>query len=219
MRRRQVTLRRMLADAGCVHGQRPFLRPSSGCRGAGPPGTWIEIERIYRALGGTSEACPLQPGSWDIELADVAVELDEEQHFNRYRALTLESRLYRDSPFLAGPYSSYCQRYESDCLRKASNRGYWLSPSSMAQFGPASSPGDLSPPGSPRWKQRAFYDFLKDLAPVLTGTPVARIAIWDEVRVDGSCRLIRDVLDEECTAAVPAVIGLVAQRSGGAIAV
>ncbi|MBI4322365.1 MAG: hypothetical protein HY675_28060 [Chloroflexi bacterium] len=85
-----------------------------------------------------------------------------------------------------GEYLSFCRSFEGECLSKASNRGYWANPSTIAQFGPAGALRDLNPPGSPRWKQRAFYDFLKDLAPVLMGTSVARIAIWDMVGVDGT---------------------------------
>lgn len=82
-------------------------------------------------------------------------------------------------------YRTYCESREGACLSKAKHGGYWASDPTLRQFGPASVPGDLQPPGSPRWKQRAFYDFLKDVAPIAFGTPLARLAIWDTVSVNG----------------------------------
>lgn len=67
------------------------------------------------------------------------------------------------------------------------------------------------------WR-RAFYDFLKDLAPVIVGTAVARIAIWDILEVDGTRVQIKDVLDGYRSSAVPALIDLIERRSGVALA-
>lgn len=58
-----------------------------------------EVERVYSALGGTSEQIPINYGSWDISLKDFCIELDEERHFNRYRLETLASSIYNDFPF------------------------------------------------------------------------------------------------------------------------
>ena len=57
-----------------------------------------EIERIYRNLGGVLPTFPVGFRGWDIEFEGMAVELDEELHFNRYRALTLGSELYDELP-------------------------------------------------------------------------------------------------------------------------
>lgn len=70
-------------------------------------------------------------------------------------------------------YRVYCSAKENRCLRKAGSRGYWSSSSSVAEFGPAGEPGVLAGAGSPRWKQRAFYDFIKDLSPF-----VLDILVW-----------------------------------------
>ncbi len=50
-----------------------------------------DVLDLYRSLGGRLERPALRPGAWDLALAggDV-VELDEELHFNQYRAQTLE---------------------------------------------------------------------------------------------------------------------------------
>ncbi|HGF4015342.1 TPA: hypothetical protein ACF6X2_003511 [Burkholderia cenocepacia] len=169
---------------------------------------------MYRELGGVLAECPLRVGHWDIEVGDVAIELDEEQHFNRYRALTLESTCYGEMPaFPLANYRLYCERYESKCPAFGK---FWSSPSTIDQFGPASRLGDLKAPGAPRWKQRAFYDFLKDLAPEMVGTRVARVSIWDTVTVGSASVLLGDILDGRFKYdAAPAVVALIESRAGG----
>ena len=49
-----------------------------------------DVPDTYRALGGLQTAPELRPGSWDLLVDGVLVELDEQLHFNRYRALTLQ---------------------------------------------------------------------------------------------------------------------------------
>jgi hypothetical protein len=63
-----------------------------------------------------------------------------------------------------------------------------------AQFGEASQSKDLRGNGSPRWKQRAFYDFVKDLSPLLIHVPVVRVAVWDTVEDGGRSRTVEEVL-------------------------
>jgi hypothetical protein len=42
---------------------------------------------------------PLRPGAWDLVFADgLVVELDEELHFNRYRAQSLQNEWATDLP-------------------------------------------------------------------------------------------------------------------------
>lgn len=190
-----------------------LARQNQSCRPLASTTIWAEIDQVYRGLGGVLPACPISPGAWDLEVGGVAVELDEEQHFNRYRAATLESPLYRLAPEFVSKYRGYCQRREPECLRRASNRGYWSSDSTIRQFGPAAPPAILDDAGSPRWKQRAFYDFLKDLAPALVGTPVARLAIWDEVVVGGASVLVKDILDGTMTEGTSALLALIERRS------
>ena len=215
MGKRQKTLEQLFRDAGYPIGIRKLPRPSVRARGAGPKSMWAEVERVYKQLDGALAACPLQTGQWDMEIGDVAVELDEEQHFNRYRLITLESTLYSaQSSFPLGDYQSHCKLYERECLSKAANRGYWSSDSTIKQFGPASPLGDLRPPGAPRWKQRAFYDFLKDLAPEITGTSVARISIWETVEVNKCPVRVCDILDRSMQVAVPILAELIGGRAG-----
>lgn len=217
---REETLGRMLAGAGysvCTHG---LDRPSSRSRDGGSESTRREVFRVYRQLGGVLDEAPYRPGRWDLELPGVAVELDEEQHFNRYRLVTLDSSNYQSLVgFPITEYRGYCTEHESECVRKASNRGYWSSESTVAQFGEGDPPGQFAAGGSPRWKQRAFYDYLKDLAPEVVGTPVARIAIWDSVVVGGGQVPIWEALDQGINRAVPGIVDLIEARAGVALAV
>ena len=71
-----------------------------------------EVTRIYRKLGGILDKAPLSFGKWDICLNNFIVELDEEQHFNRYRAISLQSYLYYvNDIFDASVYEKHCKIY------------------------------------------------------------------------------------------------------------
>lgn len=147
---------------------------------------------LYGELGGAnSPLVVLRPGSWDIVLADgLVVELDEEQHFNRYRALTLGPP-WTDALPWASAYRRYAAEREPESLRKAKGGGYWTSPSTQGMFGDADPPGVFEPNGSPRWKQRALYDAMRDALAASGGVRLARVAVWD---VNGESTLGR-VLD------------------------
>jgi hypothetical protein len=63
------------------------------------------------------------------------------------------------------------------------------------QFGAASVPGHLEGAGSPQWKQRAFYDFVKDTSPISLDLPVSRVAIWQPIEHKGVITTVGDLLD------------------------
>jgi hypothetical protein len=138
---------------------------------------------LYRELGGCKEPGSLRPGAWDVLVDGVLVELDEQLHFNRYRVLTLQAKSYNHlSRFPLAGYRSFCATREDVCLKHGKGQGRWTNPSTEAHFGPAGPRGDLSGNGSPRWKQRAVYDLIKDLTQLDPGAaPLARIAIWDQL--------------------------------------
>lgn len=172
----QRMLERLLGEVGAVsHGTLRTPRPTDleGC-------VWATaVDAVYRQLGGRRPHAPLRPGGWDLEFNGVAVELDEYLHFNRYRAMTLESQVYGELPaFPLAIYRGHCADHEDRCLRAGSYKGKWSNPSSESQFGPKSEPGDLSGGGAPRWKQRAFYDFVKDLSPLLVHVRLVRLSVW-----------------------------------------
>jgi hypothetical protein len=174
-----------------------------------------ELQRVYLRLGGIQTEFPLhqKKGSWDIEWNGVAVELDEKLHFNRYRAVTLTSSLYKDlSNFPLEEYQAYCTQFEQQCLKAGGYGGKWSNPSCERQFGTASPSGVLSGNGSPRWKQRAFYDFVKDLSPIVLGVPLARVAVWDDVTVGSKTYTLGTMLDKGIGEAAAAVSELVKSR-------
>ncbi|MGH2797418.1 MAG: DUF7255 family protein [Thermoleophilaceae bacterium] len=151
-----------------------------------------EVASVYRALGGVGDQPRVAPGPWDVQVDGVAIELDEENHFNRYRGLTLDSPLYETHAAVdVNAYRAWCGSHESACLTYG---GYWKSDASECEFGAAGPEGDLSGSGSPRWKQRAFYDFIKDLAPAAVEITVSRLSIYEEVQCGDELRQLGHLL-------------------------
>jgi hypothetical protein len=172
---------------------------------------------MYRRLGGVLEDFQLNLRSWDMNIGNVAVELDEQLHFNRFRLETLKSEVYAELPqFPLGAYQGFCARHEQACIRAGKHGGKWTSVSSENQFGLSPSRGDFFGAGPARWRQRAFYDFVKDLSPLIIGIPVVRLAVWDEVLAGG--RLVQLVqlerlLSERSSEARAGIFALVQART------
>src|SRR5688500_6140637 len=76
-----------------------------------------EITRVFQELGGTLDIYPIAFRGFDIQLNGFIVELDEEQHFNRYRSTTLRSTWCRAHEML--DYLDYCTGFEHNCLLRA----------------------------------------------------------------------------------------------------
>jgi hypothetical protein len=128
----------------------------------------------YRKFGGSLVEPVFRPGPWDLAFTnDLIVELDEELHFNRYRARTL----IPDLPW-AMDYMRFADEHESECLRAGRWGLRWTSPSTVRSFGQGDEPGTLGERGAPRWKQRALYDLIKDAAP---GISLARLSVHDSL--------------------------------------
>ena len=140
------------------------------------PELYSEVKSMYKELGGTQEEPPLTFGPWDISTPEFIIELDEENHFNRYRSHTLNSNIYQSiKGFPLEAYKQFCKQYESRCRKFG---GYWKSDSSENLFMKSNDNGCLNGAGSSRWKQRAFYDFLRDITGVISGIPVIRLSIY-----------------------------------------
>ena len=88
MRQRQEILTKILIDK---FGIGKYYPNSVELTVLSKAGIMNEMLRTYRKLDGILDVPPLSFGKWDICLNGFIVELDEEQHFNRYRAATLES--------------------------------------------------------------------------------------------------------------------------------
>jgi len=138
-----------------------------------------QIAMLYYRLGGI-DPLPIRTGRWDMSFSQLVIELDEEQHFNRYRQITLDTPFAAELPW-SETYLSQCEAYEETCRKKASNRGYWTSPPTEKMFGPPGPRGELNGAGSPRWKQRAIYDAIRDASALNGSVRLARLSRWDEV--------------------------------------
>ena len=172
-----------------------------------------EVKNVYLKLGGILPEIPVNLRKWDIELEGAALELDEFLHFNRYRKLTLDSHIYNNLPkFPLGLYRTYCSFNESKCIDAGSYGGKWTNDSCEKQFGKGSPPKLFTGNGSPRWKQRAFYDYVKDLTPLLYGGPLVRISIYDNVIVNVEERKVKEILDLSGTFGTKELYELIKER-------
>ncbi len=140
------------------------------------------VVELFESLGGQTPTPRLRPGAWDLAFSDgLVIELDEELHFNRYRAQTLRPQWAATLPW-RDSYLHLCADFEKECLAAGRWGKRWTTPSCESMFGPPSPPGVLDGPGSPRWKQRALYDAVKDIAALQSPTPrLCRLSVWDQV--------------------------------------
>jgi hypothetical protein len=179
-----------------------------------PPSLRGDVYELYRTLGGTQASPTLRPNSWDISLAGgLVVELDEELHFNEYRLRTLQAPWYSKLQWV-DTYRLFCARHAAECLASGTWGKRWTTPGSVRQFGGAAEPGDLSGAGSPRWKQRALYDAIKDAAVSMDGrTRLVRVSIYD--RIDGM--RLGAMLSNNSTPNLRELASLVEQRATPAL--
>jgi len=172
-----------------------------------PAASWTIA--AYKQLGGVLRTPALQPLGWDIPTTGgLIVELDEEQHFNRYRAATLNMSWAAHLPWRED-YLTYCSEFEHIALKGHSGGGFWASEGSVAQFGPAGPRRSLEGAGSPRWKQRAVYDALRDAAAAAGSVALARVSVHDRV---GTVRL-GDALRGHAPLDLRALHALIASRT------
>ncbi|MFC9964579.1 hypothetical protein ACFVH4_10095 [Nocardia ignorata] len=169
-----------------------------------------ELDALYTELGGTQPMPRLRPGAWDLAFTSgLVVELDEELHFNRYRAQTLMAFQTSVLPWHAD-YLDFCTNHEHQCLAAGRWGSRWTTRPCEAMFGLPGPTGDLDGAGAPRWKQRALYDSVKDL--IATQTPtvrLARVSVWD--RVDGA--VLGDALDKNAVVNPERLAAFLAQRT------
>jgi hypothetical protein len=106
-------------------------------------------------------------------------------------------------------YRTYCAKNEPRCLEAGSWGKRWTNESCARMFAGGHT-GHLEGPGAPRWKQRAFYDAIKDSV-VGSGIDLAfaRVAIYDPV--DGA--VLEDVLEGRGCIEPAAVLALGEQRT------
>ena len=140
-----------------------------------------EVMDVYRRLGGLLSEPTFRPGAWDLSFAGgLVVELDEELHFNRFRATTLAASWAVDLPWTAD-YRQFCAECEPECLSAGAWGRRWTNDSCARMFSGGEA-GDLTGDGAPRWKQRALHDSLKDtVAVVPSGVRLARLSTHDVI--------------------------------------
>jgi hypothetical protein len=162
-----------------------------------------EIQNIYNKLNGQLNIYPVAFRGFDVELPHCIIELDEAQHFNRYRSITLDSSIYEaNKSFSTTDYKKYCNQFENECLKKGDNRKYWKTTSTEKQFGKSAPDGILTGDGSSRWRQRAFYDFLRDVGQYIWSYKLIRISIYQRIED----KTIGEILDWELTKYYPQLL-------------
>jgi hypothetical protein len=139
-----------------------------------------KLKEIYTEWNsGESKEIPTSCGKFDIKLNGGYIEVDEELHFNKYRLITLNSKIYKNSKILnLENYKKFCTEYEEKCLKAGNYGKKWKNDSTEKQFGKSNKDGNLDKNGSSRWKQRAFYDLIKDIYCITNKFMLKRIAIW-----------------------------------------
>lgn len=139
---------------------------------------YADALKIYKKLGGVLPEIPVNAGAYDIDTREFIIELDEENHFNRYRLATLDSVIYQENKNLdVAKYKICCRQYEDKCRRTP--LGYWENSSTQKMFGVSPVDGDFGIDAPSRWKQRAFYDYIKDVTSIVLDVPILRISIYD----------------------------------------
>jgi hypothetical protein len=157
-----------------------------------------EVERVFIELGGNLNNIKIFHGKWDIQKNGFVIELDEQRHFNRYRLITLKSSFYNLTDNIwHKKYLDYCKDYEDKCIKAASYGGNWTNSSCEKMFGPSSDYGELNDKGPARWKQRAFYDYLKDINAHINNFKILRFSIWDEFTFENNSYTLRKVLNKK----------------------
>jgi hypothetical protein len=91
-------------------------------------------------------------------------------------------------------YQEFCFRYEPQCLAAAGAGPWWTTPSSEFAYGAGDPPGTVGAKGPPRWRQRAFNDWIKDMSSLLTRVAVCRVGVWDTLEIDGMKQDVGSVL-------------------------
>lgn len=142
-------------------------------------GYYEDVVNVYRILGGVLSMPPIRVGKYDIDTANFIIELDEENHFNRYRLSTLNSPIYANNTNIdVEQYKKFCKNYEDRCLTYGK---YAKNYSTEKQFEYCELDGNLGDSRS-RWKQRAFYDFIKDITSIVKNVPIIRISIYEKYK-------------------------------------
>lgn len=168
------------------------------------------IAELFKSLGGAQPVItPFRTGRWDFtDGRGLYLEFDEFEHFNQERHATLSTPWSDQLPWTAD-YRGYCVEHGH---RARTYGKFWTSPSTEKQFGPAAPNGTFEGNRSPRWKQRAFYDALKDAQAVFRqDIQLIRLSAYDQI----SGQLLGNLLEQGIPVDPSGLRALMAQRSLG----
>lgn len=210
MGKKENALGAALVEAGINLVQNPKGTGSTARSDDLPVAAQQEMTRLFESLGGTqSFRAPYATGRWDFSDGHgLYLEFDEFEHFNRERLLTLSAPWSDQLPWAAA-YRGYCVKHGH---RARTYGKFWTSPSTEKQFGPAAPNGIVEGNGSPRWKQRAFYDALKDAQAVFRNDiQLVRLSAYDRI----SGQQLGDLLEKGLAVDPEELRTLITQRSLG----
>ena len=143
------------------------------------------VKTTYDALGGIGEKAPTFTSDWHLELEGLAVQWDDELHFNKYRRVTLRSKAYDTLKVVNKmKYLDHCRKREKECLKAGLAGKKWHHHHAEKAFGISEEPGDLGGKGSAAWRYRAWGDFLQDITALIYPIKVLRLSIWDELLIN-----------------------------------
>lgn len=154
------------------------------------------LKEVYESLGGKSTAPYLPKIKFPFKINRFVFLYDEEEHFNRYRGLTLKTSLYEvfSFPWLDS-YKRLCRTYEKDCVKVGLQDRVWNGPPLASKlFGTSEEPGDLSGNGSSGWKLNAYNDCQYDLLSRLHGYKLIRIPAYETLMIERKLFKINDLL-------------------------
>ena len=151
--------------------------------------------QTYESLGGRGKFPELKFNVSFMEFGRFCVLLDEQIHFNRYRAKTLRSVFYENiSSFPLMKYRSYSRKYEVECLKTGTSKPAWTNEEAERHFGPSQDNGDLGLAGSSGWKLTAFQDFAIDLIARQRKMRLLRISVWDDLLIHKKLMKLNELL-------------------------
>lgn len=156
----------------------------------------LELQEVYLALGGIGNCWEIEFSLPEgIETDQVRLSLDGPLHFNRYRAITLNSQVYeKEAPGWLDSYRRNCRQLERECLKDGLRRGVWTNPEAEKHFGQAQEVGDFFGAGSPGWKLEAYRQFLADVYLFENRQKHKRISLFERLMIQGSLLPLQQLL-------------------------
>lgn len=153
------------------------------------------IKEAYSELGGIENEIPYQSNEYDFQLKEGIILIDTEKDYNRYRAITLRSEIYKLIPSInTENHKRFCRQYETECLKSAGNINNWSNKESEKYYGRSQEIGDLSEPGPSLWKLNAMKNFMTDISSLVLKTKIFRISPYDNLVIGGKMIKVKDLL-------------------------